>query len=303
MPPSPITRRLVADASLLLVAAVWGATFPLAKAILQHVPPFAYLGARFALAAALLLPFAAGALRRAGAPAWRRGLWSGAALGGGYALQTLGLRLTTATTAAFITGLSVVLVPVLGTMWGRRPGPREWTGVALAAAGLAMLTLDGASWPGVGELLVLGCAACFALHILLLDRASARTPPLALGAMQMLAAAAVCGLLVPTEPLPSAVPVEIWGAVAGMAVVASAGAFSIQAWAQRFTPPTHVGLVFASEPVAAALFARWWLREVLDGVQWIGAALILVGIVVAEMRAPTRAWTAAAIDRRLSTAD
>lgn len=283
-----LPKRLLADLALLAVATLWGATFPLAKEILRHLSPFQYLGVRFALAALLLGLLAAPQLRRADAGAWRGGLLVGLALAAGYGFQTLGLRTAAATVAAFLTGLSVVLVPVLGLAWGRRPTQLEWLGVAAGLCGMALLTYRGGFHMGAGEILLLGCAVAFAFHIVLLDRHAYRTSPLALGAMQLAVVALLCGGLSAGEPPPSAVPSAVWLAVAAMAVLASALAFSVQSWAQRFTPPTHVGLIFAFEPVAAALFAWWWLSERLAAAQWVGAGLVLAGIVLSEIKPPAR---------------
>jgi drug/metabolite transporter (DMT)-like permease len=156
----------------------------------------------------------------------------------------------------------------------------------MATAGLSLLTLRGAAGFGAGELLVLGCAICFAWHILFLDRAAGKTPPVVLGAVQNAVVAVVTATLAAGEPLPQRVPWTIWLAILGMGAAASALAFSVQAWAQRFTTPAHVGLIFASEPVAAAVIARIAIGEAMTGRQWIGAAFILGGIVVAELARP-----------------
>jgi drug/metabolite transporter (DMT)-like permease len=286
--PTPTwKRRIAADASLFVVACAWGATFPLAKVILRQLPPFAYLALRFGLASVLLAPAAILARPRRRPDRW---VWlTGLALAAGYAFQTLGLRTAAATSAAFITGLSVVLVPLLGIFSGRRPSPPEWFGVAAAVAGLGMLTLRPGMLPGTGEMLVLACAFCFAAQIVFLDRAAGALPPVTLGALQMASVAIVSAALMPTEPAPVRLSAPVAAAVAGMAVVASAAAFTIQGWAQRFTTPTHVGLLFASEPVAAAVFARAVLGEALAPRQWAGAALILFGILLAEARRPRAA--------------
>lgn len=282
------SRRIVADLVLFAVACSWGATFPLAKRILVELPPFCYLTLRFALAGVLLFFIARRSLRGLSRRSYRDGLLLGLLLAGGYGLQTLGLRTASATVAAFLTGLSVVMVPLLGVTRGRRPGAREWMGVLLALAGLALLTLlPGAGFrPGWGEVLLIGCALCFALHIAYMDGAAARTSAMPLGLLQLVGVTAVTFLFSTGEKWPSDLSTETTWAIVAMAVVCSAAAFTLQAWAQRFTSPTHVGLLFAFEPVAAALFAWWWLGERLTGAQWIGAALILAGIVVTEAKGP-----------------
>ncbi len=281
-------RRLLADLALIGVAAVWGTTFPLAKRILEEVPPFWYLAVRFAVASCALAPFAWTELSRLRARVWVWGGLAGLALAAGYGLQTLALLTSPATNAAFITGLFVVLTPVLASLAGRRPTRWEWLGVASGTAGLALLT-GGVAGMGRAEVLLVGCAASFALHILLVDVATSHLPPLALGALQMATVTAVLGGLAAAETPPAGVGWTVWGAVAAMGLVASAVAFSVQSWAQRFTPPTHVGLVFTAEPVAAALVARWWLGEVLTPAQAAGAVLILAGISVAQLGSPRAA--------------
>jgi drug/metabolite transporter (DMT)-like permease len=288
-PVAAASRRLRADLALLALATMWGATFPTAKYILEHLPPFHYLAIRFALAALVLLPFVGRSLRALprGALAW--GLLAGAALGAGFAFQTAGLRTAGATVAAFLTAVSVPLVPVFGLLLGKRPRPLEWLGVACATGGLAMLTLQGAVRPGMGELLLLGCAVAFAWQILAIDRATTRMPALVLGWFQMVVSCLLCAALAAGEPRPAPAPPEVWWTVAAMGIGASAAAFSVMAWAQRSTDPTHTGLCLAFEPVAAALFSYGWLGERLLARQWLGAVLIVAGIVVAELRPKWRA--------------
>lgn len=284
MPDRALARRLAADAALFAVATSWGATFPLAKRLLTELPPFFYLALRFALAAAVLVTVAGRKLPQLG----RRGLVDGAILGtllaAGYGLQTLGLRTASATVSAFLTGLSVVMVPLLGVAFGRRPSLMAWIGVGAALLGLALLTLQPAHGQrfGVGEILVLGCALAFAVHIVYQSRVAQNHPALPLGLVQITTVALLTLVFSIPEPKPWGLsPYAMW-ALTFMAVVCTAVAFSVQAWAQRFTPATHVGLLFAFEPVAAALFAWAWLGERLSGGQWLGAGLIFAGIVLAE---------------------
>ncbi|MDR7521215.1 MAG: DMT family transporter [Armatimonadota bacterium] len=286
-PGGSVRLRLAADLSLLAVAAVWGLTFPLGKMVLAALPPFAYLAARFTIGAVLMIAVAPA--RRAALPArpWIQAAAVGVVFFLGYGLQTVGLRLTTASKAAFITGLSVVLVPVIASVWlRRRPRGRVWAGIATASAGLALLTLDDPIGANLGDLLVLGCAFCFALHIVLVGRLGPALDPLAFAAAQVVSVAALSTLAASVErPLRAlvAAPPGIWGMILFMATTATVGALVIQTWAQRFTSPSHTGLMFTFEPVAAAVAAYLLLGEVLSGRQAFGALLILVGIVVAEV--------------------
>jgi len=284
VPDRALLRRLAADAALFAVATSWGATFPLAKRLLLELPPFYYLALRFALASVLLFAVAGRQLPRLGKRGLMDGLILGALLTAGYGFQTVGLRTASATVAAFLTGLSVVMVPLIGALRGRRPGLVAWIGVLCAALGLALLTLRAGAGTrfGTGEILLLCCALSFAVHIVYQSQVAQNSPALPLGLVQITTVAFLTLLFSLGEPHPwGLTPYATWALVA-MAVVCTAAAFTIQAWAQRFTPATHVGLLFAFEPVAAALFAGAWLGERLSGGQWLGAGFILAGIVLAE---------------------
>jgi drug/metabolite transporter (DMT)-like permease len=293
MKPPAISRRLAADLALLAVAGFWGLTFPFGKIVLSSLGPFAYLAARFGIASVALIlvtPLVVAPRRRA---AGSRRAWApGAALGGvlflGYALQTAGLRLTTASKSGFITGLSVALVPVISAVWVRRP-PRPGVLAAVAAAtiGLALLTLDESVSLGLGDVLTLGCAFCFALHIVLVGRLTGALEPVSFATAQIASVTVLSLLAAPTEhPLRAlhAAPPAVWAMIAFMAVTGTIGAFLIQMWAQRHTSASDTGLMFTFEPVAAALAAYLILGEVLSGRQALGAALILAGIALAALK-------------------
>ncbi len=287
----PIPRRLAADLALLAVAGFWGLTFPLGKIVLSSLGPFTYLAARFGIAALALI---VGWPRRR-ADMRRREWTAGAAVGGvlflGYALQTTGLRLTTASNSGLITGLSVAMVPVISAAWFRR-APRSGVlgGIAAAVIGLVLLALNGSPVVAVrvnlGDVLTLGCAFCFALHIVLVGRLARGFDPVVFATAQISAVAVLSGIVSlierPLAPL-AAAPPAVWAMIVFMAVTGTIGAFLIQVWAQRFTSASHTGLMFTFEPVAAALTAYLILGEVLAGRQALGAVLILAGIVVAEL--------------------
>lgn len=307
-----ISRQLTADLALLLVTLIWGATFVMVKDAVSAFPVFSFMALRFALAAAALLPLTlwrrrqlaaanpagpfAGKhllkwarLRRLAAPA----LLIGAALCAGYAFQTAGLQLTTPAKTGFITGLSVVIVPLGAAVLLRRsPTLNAWLGVGLATVGLALLSLTADLRITPGDLLVLGCAFSFAAHILLTGHFAPRHDPLLLTLGQiltvaLLSAAAALIFDAPAVGLP-ALAAQLDGPVLGAAaftgLLATAAAFGIQTVAQRFTSPTHTALIFAAEPVFAGLFSFLLIGEVLGPRQILGCGLILAGMVVAEAR-------------------
>lgn len=282
---SPTVARIAAALSLAAVAVVWGATFPLGKLVLRHFGPFQYLALRFGLAALLMAPLAWRDRGRLGAAGLRAGLLAGAVLFAGYALQTVGLRLTSASHAGLITGLNVVIIPLMLLVWRRRaPGGALGAAVLLAVAGLWLLLWQGGGL-GAGDALVLGCAAALALQAILVGRVARAVPAAAFACVQVAAVAVLAGLWAAAgEPAPGAVPLSAGAAIAFMAVAATLGAYVAQAWAQRVVSPTRTGLLFAIEPVAAVGFGVAWLGEPLGARQAAGGGLILLSVVIGELR-------------------
>lgn len=279
--------RLWADLALLAVAGAWGLTFPFAKTILGVIPAFAYLAVRFILAALVLLVVAPRRRVKVSQREWTLGVGTGVILFLGFAFQALGIRLTTASKAGFITGLSVAMVPMISALWLRRaPRPVVIIGVAVATAGLALLTLGESLQANLGDLLVLVCAVCFAFHIVLVGRLASSLDYVVFATAQVVPVAVLSTLAAFTErPIAalSAAPPFLWGMIVFMTLTGTVAAFLVQSWAQRFTSATHTGLMFTFEPVAAALAAYLLLGEMLTRRQVLGAALILAGIVVTEL--------------------
>jgi len=270
------------------VTAVWGVTFPVVKAAVERVPPYSFNSVRFLLAGVALSAVALPSVRRIGSAGWRHGGVLGAALFGGYALQTIGLQHTTASNAGFVTGMFVVFTPLLSAVLLRStPGGAAVGGVILATVGLALISLGDGFVPRYGDVLVLGCAISFAAHIVGLGAWSARHDPVALTAVQLLVAGALHTTMAATLEL-GRVPVR-WdgGVVAAVAVtslLASAAAFLIQTAAQRHIPPTRTAVILTMEPVFAGLFGFLLLSERLTGRGWVGCACILAGMLIAELR-------------------
>jgi drug/metabolite transporter (DMT)-like permease len=250
------------------------------KEALDDIGPYAVVGLRFLLGGVVLLPFA---LRRPAAPRTEVVAvgWASVWLLAGYVTLTVGLQETTSTAAAFICYLLVVLVPILSSLLLRRvPSPPVIVGVLLATVGLFLLAGDGIRL-GRGELLVLACAFAFAVHILVLDRFAERVDVLRLASFQLLAVGV--GALVP-----AALRGELRGLGAGALAVcaflaaAGVGGLVLQITGQRSVGPTRTSLLLMIEPVLAAV-GGYLIGERIAPLGLVGAALILVGIVVSEL--------------------
>ncbi len=295
---------------LIAVAILWGATFPLAKAALSQASPLLFNLVRMILAAAVLFAVNGRQLRGLTRPQWKLCAAAGVLLSFGYELQTAGLARTTPSKSAFLTGLVVVLVPLLSALPGiRAPGiPRphalSFAGALVAFAGLVLLTSrPGAgrsllAGMGTGEWLTLGCALAFAFHLLLLARAAGTVDARVLGTLQVAVAAVVMLFLLPLEhhPFLHPTPTVLW-ALGITSVFATAAAFTIQSWAQGHVPPTHTALIFTLEPVFAGLASLVFLGEHLGPRGLAGAALILGGIALAEL-GPTAMAAAGILPRQ-----
>lgn len=281
--------QLAADGALLFVTAIWGATFVMVQEAVSAFPVFAFLALRFALATATLWPFHLRADRPARQEPATRHSWPGIAVGvalfAGYALQTFGLRYTTPAKAGFITGLSVVLVPLGQAVFLRRlPDLGAVAGVALAAAGLGLLSLGPDLSIGFGDLLALGCAASFAAHILLVGRFAPTWPPIQLAFTQIATVAVLSSALALALERPlSWPPSNVWFAAAFTGLLATSLAFFLQSRAQQATSPTHTALIFAAEPVFAGLFSFLLVGEVLGPRQLLGCSFIVAGMLAAEL--------------------
>ena len=271
---------LRAHLAVAAAAVLFGTTFITVKDAVADVGPVPFLAVRFLIAAALLWPFARRAPARPGG--FRAGVWCGMALAAGYLFQTIGLQYTSGSVSAFITYLLVVLVPVLSAVWLRRlPSPTTMAGVVLALVGLFLLTGARLSAVGKGEVLTIGCAVAFAIHIVLLAELAPRFETARLNAVQLFVLGGVC--LVPGFFMGGYhFTARAWGAAVYTAVAASAVAFALQVWGQRRVGPTRTSLLLMLEPVAAAMLGVI-AGDHLGATGAAGAVLILAGIAVSEL--------------------
>ncbi|HEY3930189.1 MAG TPA: DMT family transporter [Candidatus Koribacter sp.] len=287
-----MSRSLKAHLLLLAVTLVWGSTFVLVKSALGDITPLLFNAVRMTLASAVLAAIYWKSLREMR----REAFWSGALVGlmmyAGYEFQTTGLTLTTPSKSAFLTGVSVVLVPIVLRL-GWRKHINKWTvlGVVIAFAGLFFLTVPPGAGGGfklnginLGDVLTVGCAISFAFQIVLVGQASERHGFAPIAFMQVAGAAVLMFATVPVGEHAHVTwsPVVIW-AILITGLLGTAAAFTVQAWAQQFTPATHTALIFLLEPVFAWATSFVVLHERLGIRGSFGAMLILAGVVLSEL--------------------
>lgn len=302
---APRSEALRADLVLVLVTAIWGSTFIVNKLALETVPPLVFVLVRFALAGVLLLVLARGRPRTPNLA--RDSAIIGILLAIGIGCQVVGQLFTSASKAAFVTGLSVPLTPVAGyVMTRKKPSRENLAGLLLAAAGFAALTWpeDAGGW-NRGDLLIVATAVSYAILIVVMAETAPKHDVRWYSFGQIAAAAVAVGIArlavapflsgtgvyAAAERRPLELTPRVLAAILWMAVVATVVTFLAQTWAQQRMPATHAAILFALEPVFTALFAALFLGERMTGRDWCGAALVLLGIVVSELKFSTPART------------
>jgi drug/metabolite transporter (DMT)-like permease len=282
--PSESRRlTLLATAALLAVTACWGSTFFLIHDLLERVPTLDFLAVRFAIASVTLVLLAPKALGRLTRDTRRQAVVLGCLYGGAQILQTAGLAKTPASISGFITGMYVVATPVFAALILRsRIGVMTWVAVALAMAGLGVLTLSGFS-VGYGEALIFVAAMIYALHIVGLGAWSQPGQALGMATVQLIVITVIClvctapnGLVLPDRP-------SDWVSILYMAIFAGAGAMIGQTWAQAHLPPTRAAIIMSMEPVFAALFAVLFGGESATVRMIFGGLLVLAAMLTAEL--------------------
>lgn len=291
------SKVLRSDALLLVAAAIWGFAFVAQRVGMSYVGPFTFNAVRFALGAVTLLPLLASRRSRpptgaqAGFMSRRAQLIYGCGLLGttlfaGASLQQTGIVYTTAGKAGFITGLYVVIVPLLGLLRKRRPTSGAWLGAALATAGLYLLSISGRLHISVGDSLVLGCAMFFALHVLIAGWLTLRMDPVRLAFYQFCTCSVLSFLVALFAESPSVEDIRAAALPILYAGVLSVGvAYTLQIVAQREAPPGHAAIILSLEAVFAALGGGTILGERLPDRGLIGCPLMLAGALVSKLSA------------------
>ncbi len=285
-------KRLALSLLLLSVVAVWGWTFVAVKDAVAGCGVASFLAVRYAIACAAIAPFA---VRRAN---WRSlgvGAGIGLALAGGYLFQTFGIRDTTSSISGIITGLTVVFVPIANRLlFGIRTDAAVWAAIGVAVLGLGLLSGAAPGGVSLGDVLTLGCAACFGLHVALLGRYAKGHDTGALALGQLAGATLVFLAAWPVaEPL-AWPPRAVWPAILITAILATAVGFYVQTFVQQRLPAMQVAMILLMEPLFAAFFGHVLAGDCLTALQIFGALLMVGAMFATELRPATRS----AVDSR-----
>lgn len=297
--PAARLRVLGSEAILLLVAILWGVAFVAQKrAEDAGIGVMAVTGMRFLMGAGVLLPLVLWRRSRGHRtePTAQRQLWGGGIAAGGAmfvasALQQAGMQWTMPGVAGFITGLYVIFVPVIARLLGARIGWPVWTGATLAAAGLYLLSVHGRLQISPGDVLILGCAVAWAIHVLIVGWAAPRVDPIELSVIQF----TVTGVFgaIGTVMLGGVPFGEFMLApfdVLYLGLIAVGVAFTLQVVGQRHAPAAHAVIILSLESVFGAIAGALMLGERFDGYGIVGAGLMLAGIIISQViRPPTDA--------------
>ncbi|MFP4475790.1 MAG: DMT family transporter [Desulfatibacillaceae bacterium] len=287
------TRVLRANILLFIAALVWGTTFVAQRVGMDHVGPLTFSGLRFLMGAVCLAPLAwYGAKRGVRTYPEVTGKWTpfwgimgaGMLMALGINLQQIGLVVTTAGKAAFITGLYVIIVPFLGLIWRQKPGTGVWIGAPLGVAGLYLMSVQDSLSLAPGDGWVLACAFAWAVHVLYLGWISPRINSMVLAfgqalvcAILSLAIAAFTEDIVLSAIWATMVPL-LYGGVMSVGV-----GFTLQIVAQRDSPPSHAAIILQLEAMIGAISGWIFLGETMSNRAIVGAALMLAGMLVAQL--------------------
>ena len=284
-----MSKQLKADLALLLVTLGWGASFILTKNSLSELPTYNFLSIRFLFAFFITAVFYFKRIKNADSFTVKYGILLGILLYGVYSFQTIGLNYTTTSKSAFITGFSVILVPVFTAFINKRL-PSVITGVSVffAFAGLALITLNQeVTGLNIGDFYTGICAVLFALYIIAVGKYAPKADSLPFAIIQIGTVgflSLITTLLTEDPTIPQSL--SVWLNVAALSIVCTAGAFIVQNIAQKYTTATHTAVIFTAEPVFAAVFGYIFVGEILGARGIAGAVLIVASMLFIELDIP-----------------
>jgi len=280
-----MNKQLKADFGLLSITLFWGSTFIISKLTLLEIPLLLFLVMRLGLAALMMDLIALRQLHRLNGKILLHGFILGSLLYASYFFQMWGIQYTSASNAGFITGLSVVMVPLLGYfLYGKKPSISVSVGIGLAVVGLFLLTgADIFSWNS-GDLLVLICAVTVAFHIIYTGKFAPQHNVLLLTAVQLSTVALLAASALMFYDFSQAqISGNAYWAVIYLAAFGTVYPYLMQTQMQKFTTTARTALIFSMEPVFAALFAYLVAKETLSVSGWIGGALIVAAMIFSEL--------------------
>jgi drug/metabolite transporter (DMT)-like permease len=279
-------KGIQAEIYLLGIVVIWGSTFAIIKGILDQIMPFTFLAYRFFWAAFILGLIFWKRLKNIDKIILRKGFLVGIFLFLGYTFQTVGLKYTTATKAGFITGLSVVLVPIISHFFIREKiSKNSIIGVILAVIGLWFLNYNSSFIFNFGDFLVLLCAISFAMHIISVGLYARKVDYVLLVIVQLTTVFVLSFLMALFFERPGIhlyYPSGVWWSIILTGIFATALAFYMQNKFQRYSTATKTAIIFSGEPIFGAIFAYLLLGEKVGLIAWIGGLLIIFGMIISQ---------------------
>ena len=282
------SSEILASLALVAVCAVWGSTFLIVQNAVSRMPVMDFLAVRFTVAVAVMFALRPTCLRGMTPQGLRRGVGLGVVLGAGYITQTYGLRFASATVSGFITGMFVVLTPVISWLiLGKKVNRNTILAVVLATVGLALLSLHGWS-VGTGELLTLACAVFFAIHIVGLGEWSSEYDPYGFALLQIATVAVIALLAASPGGIKLPPDASTWGTVGITAVFATAIAFVVQTWTQSLVPAVTAAIIMTMEPVFAGIFGVFFGKNHLTVQIIFGAVCVLTAMLIVALKSSAK---------------
>jgi drug/metabolite transporter (DMT)-like permease len=284
------TQALRADILMLITAIIWGSAFIAQRAGMDNIGPFLFTGLRFTLGAITLIPVLLLLHRlsktpiQLDRPVLIGGCLMGLLLSIGINLQQVGLLFTSVTNSGFITGLYVIVVPILALLFGERTGSGTWLGASLAVIGMCLLSIGENFQVASGDWLQLAGAFAWGAHVLIVGHFASRHDPMLLSIIQFAFCAiislALALLFEPIQPhdIAQAAPALLYGGI-----IAAGIGYTLQVVAQRDAIASHAAIIFSLEAVFAAFFGAWLLDEALTFRGYLGCALMFIGMLVAQL--------------------